>query len=764
MTERVAAYKKESTYTMNKANPSDPSQEEYLKKLKILEGIRVKKLEALEKLAKMNVTCTDIEKLAPEAAGERTPKKLLTTEIQTNQKTANKKQQNQKQATSSRQRDDNPKSYKYHEQVDVSDDEQSNSDQPSEEENKENKKYSFDTSMRVGGKNQKVDLKPSKRQEKYQRSSQAALAELDQNYPYDKVKGSKRGKPHKAEWEEFDDYADPDYKKANYRSKKQVPEKFKYNFRNEFENDDEDASDDEQEEEEENMSEEDDSEVSDEEYDDRYSKNNPYKKNYNASRKSASGWNQKNKPKNDQKRRKKKSEKKPRRKRPEDYIPYAQHAVAGFGQLPTYALGQSALPFDHPYYQQRYQHVLPPPPPGYSMHPSLSCSSLYSLGGPPSNGHHQYGGYMMPQMGPLPLYPNVPVSANNHSSNNPKSSNRNNALDDLEKKFMHAKQRIDDFEVSFTIQKSEKAKEGRDNQNVTRRDLDTSVHERRGPQLPKRAPSSSALIELSSSRSSKNSASASQKSLSRSCSRNNNIIAKKSVQEYTFEPERQLKPALRSNTRQLVPATPSPQKRETPKRHPVQDIYSTYKPPEAIVDGDPSVSLAEAFVQRKRALASKLDEDRRPSVKVKEKDRVFDKHELLKRRTQANRRSRSPLRPELSTKFEDEERSNRNSQSTLTPVKNRSVSRQGPQTPKGLKMPPPELLDRLIKGEKKEISKTEMLELTQKNYKKLPEIQRKEREKQKKEDFLMRKEKAKEYDRLNRENMKISATPKKGCS
>ena len=51
---------------------------------------------------------------------------------------------------------------------------------------------------------------------------------------------------------------------------------------------------------------------------------------------------------------------------------------------------------------------------------------------------------------------------------------------------------------------------------------------------------------------------------------------------------------------------------------------------------------------------------------------------------------------------------------------------------------PVELMDRLAKGARVEVSKKEMKALTNKNYENLPEVRKRKEEERKKEDFKMR--------------------------
>jgi len=59
---------------------------------------------------------------------------------------------------------------------------------------------------------------------------------------------------------------------------------------------------------------------------------------------------------------------------------------------------------------------------------------------------------------------------------------------------------------------------------------------------------------------------------------------------------------------------------------------------------------------------------------------------------------------------------------------------------------PFELMDRLAKGTRVEVSKKEMKALTSKNYELLPEVKRKREAEKKKEDFKVRQQKQKEME------------------
>lgn len=210
-----------------------------------------------------------------------------------------------------------------------------------------------------------------------------------------------------------------------------------------------------------------------------------------------------------------------------------------------------------------------------------------------------------------------------------------------------------------------------------------------------------------------------------------------------------------------------------------------------------SISLSEAF--ERRGPPGLGQKPARRSIKSDKDSKVLDKHELLQRRLNMGRKSIKPQatdeesvlprgsvskdvtrrgdnskssavsvgksRGKAEFNNEKSEKSSKGDDVMFFPVNNnigksRSVSRtksalQELDRNKQVKLPPPELLERLAKGEKKELSRKEMYELTQRNYKNLPEIQRREKEKLRKEDLKNRMEKAKEYNRNLRENMGI---------
>lgn len=62
-------------------------------------------------------------------------------------------------------------------------------------------------------------------------------------------------------------------------------------------------------------------------------------------------------------------------------------------------------------------------------------------------------------------------------------------------------------------------------------------------------------------------------------------------------------------------------------------------------------------------------------------------------------------------------------------------------------------MTRLAKGEKVEVSKKEMLKLTNKNYEMLPEVRKKKEEERKKEELRERMKQVKEIEKQRRELM-----------
>ena len=59
---------------------------------------------------------------------------------------------------------------------------------------------------------------------------------------------------------------------------------------------------------------------------------------------------------------------------------------------------------------------------------------------------------------------------------------------------------------------------------------------------------------------------------------------------------------------------------------------------------------------------------------------------------------------------------------------------------------PTELMDRLAKGARAEVSKKDMRALTSKNYENLPEVKKRKEEERKKQEFRLRQQKAKELE------------------
>lgn len=69
---------------------------------------------------------------------------------------------------------------------------------------------------------------------------------------------------------------------------------------------------------------------------------------------------------------------------------------------------------------------------------------------------------------------------------------------------------------------------------------------------------------------------------------------------------------------------------------------------------------------------------------------------------------------------------------------------QGPPVD-NVKLPNPELLSRLAKGEKAQVNREEMLQLTNKNYNNLPEVKKRREEQARKDDIKKRAEKQKSF-------------------
>ena len=67
---------------------------------------------------------------------------------------------------------------------------------------------------------------------------------------------------------------------------------------------------------------------------------------------------------------------------------------------------------------------------------------------------------------------------------------------------------------------------------------------------------------------------------------------------------------------------------------------------------------------------------------------------------------------------------------------------------------PVELMDRLAKGTRVEVSKKEMKALTNKNYENLPEVRKRREEEKKKEDFKLRQQRAKELEQKRKDDLR----------
>mmetsp|Transcript_7464 Transcript_7464/g.10586 ORF Transcript_7464/g.10586 Transcript_7464/m.10586 type:complete len:98 (+) Transcript_7464:3259-3552(+) len=82
-----------------------------------------------------------------------------------------------------------------------------------------------------------------------------------------------------------------------------------------------------------------------------------------------------------------------------------------------------------------------------------------------------------------------------------------------------------------------------------------------------------------------------------------------------------------------------------------------------------------------------------------------------------------------------------------------SVAAESQQDSAHKKMPV-ELMDRLAKGTRVEVSKKEMKALTTKNYENLPEVKKKREEERKKEEFKLRQQRAKELEQRRTEQIR----------
>jgi hypothetical protein len=84
----------------------------------------------------------------------------------------------------------------------------------------------------------------------------------------------------------------------------------------------------------------------------------------------------------------------------------------------------------------------------------------------------------------------------------------------------------------------------------------------------------------------------------------------------------------------------------------------------------------------------------------------------------------------------------------------RSVSRTptkrlAPVSKSPIKLPPENVMQRLAKGEKAELTKKEMYELNKRKYKQLPEVKKKDLEKKKREDFKRRQANLKKFNMVS---------------
>ena len=73
-----------------------------------------------------------------------------------------------------------------------------------------------------------------------------------------------------------------------------------------------------------------------------------------------------------------------------------------------------------------------------------------------------------------------------------------------------------------------------------------------------------------------------------------------------------------------------------------------------------------------------------------------------------------------------------------------------------------ELMSRLARGEKVEVSKKDMLKLTNKNYEQLPEVRKKKEEEKKKEEMRERMKQVKELEKQRRDLRSAGSSHRQG--
>jgi hypothetical protein len=164
-----------------------------------------------------------------------------------------------------------------------------------------------------------------------------------------------------------------------------------------------------------------------------------------------------------------------------------------------------------------------------------------------------------------------------------------------------------------------------------------------------------------------------------------------------------------------------------PKENSVQAIFD--QPPKH----KRTVSLAEAFKQRKKSMAERLDKEfKNKEQKTKTYERRLEQSKINKERASRSRKQKRHQASRFATPLP-------RNQSYSVKVKEKASRSLSKAT-----------MERLAVGGKKKLSKKEMYELSKKNYKKLPEVKKRDREKKKKREMKERREKAKLYNQVRR--------------
>lgn len=137
-------------------------------------------------------------------------------------------------------------------------------------------------------------------------------------------------------------------------------------------------------------------------------------------------------------------------------------------------------------------------------------------------------------------------------------------------------------------------------------------------------------------------------------------------------------------------------------------------------------SLAEMFITKKKSLAEKIS---KKMLEKKKKSVVFEKKERTKAIILQNRKEM------MKSKLQKEDKRNKIQEGT-----NLNTSKK--------QEPPSTLLSRLASGKKQQITKAEMIKLTNKNYALLPEVKKKIEEEKKKKEFQARMQNIRQLEKV----------------